>query len=357
MHSYQIKSAAAPVTFVATFLAITAVLATAGARAATPPASEARYLQSKSVPLGAPERWDYLTYDTASGRLYVTHSSRVDVLDGRTGSTIGTVAVPGANGVAVIAAAGKGYAGSREHKSVIVFDLQSLHVIREIAADEDTDGIVFDPMSKRIFVMEGDPHRVLAIDSGSDAVLGRVELGAAPEFATVDDNGKLYVNLEDQRAIARIDTTSLKIEARWPVPACEAPHGLAIDIKAKRLFASCANDRMVVVDATNGRVVAEVPIGHGSDAAVFDAKRKLAFSSNNDGTLSVIQVASADHYETLASVTTVPSARTLALDPESGRIYLTCGERIEVDPAATNPRKRYGIKPGSVRVLFLDPTK
>ena len=357
MHSHQFTSAARPLTFLATLLAISAVLVTAGSQAATSETGQARYVQSKSVPLGAPERWDYLTYDTASGRLYVTHNSRVDVLDGRTGSVIGKVAVPGANGVAVLAAAGKGYAGSRDHKSVIVFDLKSLQVIREIPADEDTDGIVFDPRSKRIFVMEGDPHRVLAIDSGTDAVLGRVELGASPEFATVDEEGKLYVNLEDQRAIARIDTASLKIEARWPIPACESPHGLAIDLKAKRLFASCVNDRMLVVDASNGQVVAQVPIGHGSDAAAFDARRKLAFSSNNDGTLSVIQAASADHYEPLASVTTVPSARTMALDPESGRIYLTCGERIEVDPAATNPRKRYGIKPGSVRVLFLDPAR
>src|SRR5579871_4677147 len=198
----------------------------------------AGYAVAKSIPLGPPDRWDYLTYDGAAARLYAAHSSTVDVLDGHSGEVLGRVAVPGANGIALASAAGKGYAGSREHKSVVVFDLKSLKVIREIPADEDTDAVIYDPHSKRVFVMEGDPHRALAIDTATDQVAGRIELGGSPEFAAVDGNGQLFINLEDQRAIVRIDTRSLKLEARWPIAACESPHGLAMDSKARRLFAS-----------------------------------------------------------------------------------------------------------------------
>jgi DNA-binding beta-propeller fold protein YncE len=325
--------------------------------AAVPPRMAAAadlYHVTQSVSLGAPDRWDYLSYEPASRRLYVTHGNTIDVLDGRTGSVLGKVAVPGANGIA-FGANGRGYAGSRDHKSVVVFDLQSLRIVKEIAADEDTDAVLYEPSSQRVFVMEGDPHRALVIDSTSDSVAGRIELGGSPEFAVADGAGKVFINIEDQRAIVRIDARSLKVEARWPVPSCESPHGLAFDQRTHHLFASCVNSRVVVVDALDGHVLAEVPIGKGSDGAAFDPKRGLAFSSNGEGTVSVIHAGAAGGYEPLGTIMTMASARTISLDAQSGRLYLTCGERIEVDPAATNPRKRYGIKPGSVRVLFLDP--
>jgi YVTN family beta-propeller protein len=323
-----------------------------GVAAAT---GEALYSLSKTIELGAPDRWDYLTFEPTSHRIYASHSTSIDVFDARTGAPIGKVAVPGANGVALVPAKGKGYAGSRTNKSVIVFDLASLKTLSEVPADEDTDGVVYDPKSKRVFVMEGDPHEVLVIDTNTDAVLGRIDLGGQPEFAAVDDAGSLFVNMEEQRAIVRIDTASLKIEARWPIPSCESPHGMAVDTHSKRVFTTCINSKAVLVDARTGRVVAEVPIGRGSDAAGFDPVRKRALSSNGEGSLSVIRELSRDKYESLGEVPTQPLARTMALDPDSGRVYLVCGDRIEVDPTATSPRKRYGVKPGSVRMLFFDP--
>jgi hypothetical protein len=164
------------------------------------------------------------------------------------------------------------------------------------------------------------------------------------------------VNIADKREIQRIDTATAKVNATWPIPDCESPHGLSMDITSHRLFASCINSKLLVVSAEDGHVVATLPIGMGSDATAFDSKRKRAFSSNWDGTLSVISSQSPDRYVSLGEVATRPTARTMAIDSQSGRIYLVAAERIEVDPAATNPRKRYGVKPGSVGLIFMDPT-
>jgi DNA-binding beta-propeller fold protein YncE len=278
------------------------------------------------------------------------------VFDGRSGEPLGKVAVPGANGVAVVPEVGKGYAGSRTNKSVAVFDLKTLQVSKNVPVGEDTDAVVYDPASRRVFVMEGDPHKAVAVDTRSDVVAGEVALGGDPEFAVVDGSGALFVNIADQRAIQRINTRTLKVEATWPLPECESPHGLSLDVGAKRLFPTCVNSKMQVVDATNGRVVQSFPIGQGTDGGAFDSVRKRAFSSNGSGTLTVLHVAGPDRFELLQETPTQPLARTMTVDSETGRVYLLAGERVEVDPSATNPRKRYGVASGSARLLFLDPS-
>jgi DNA-binding beta-propeller fold protein YncE len=313
------------------------------------------YAITKSVALGSPDRWDYLIYDASSHRVYATHSTSIDVLDGRSGTLIGKVDVPGANGVAVVPELGKGYAGSRTNKSVIVFDLAKLQVLKSLPAGEDTDAVVYDPASKRVFVMEGGPHKALVVDTTTDTVNGEIALGGQPEFAAVDGAGALFVNIEDQRAIQRVDTRTLKIEATWPIAECDSPHGLAIDVASKRLFSTCINEKMLIVDATSGKVIKTLPISKGSDASAFDSRRKRAFSSNGSGSLTVVRADGADKFELLGENPTQLLARTMAVDAETGRVYLLAGDRIEIDPNATNPRKRYGVAPGSVRLLFLDP--
>jgi DNA-binding beta-propeller fold protein YncE len=255
-----------------------------------------------------------------------------------------------------VPAAGKGYAGSRASKSVLVFDLEHFAVTKTIPAGEDTDGVLFDPASKRVFVMQGDPKNLLVIDTGTDSVVTTLALDGKPEYSAVDGRGKLYVNIADKREIQRIDTRKLKVDATWPIPACESPHGLSIDVQSNQLFASCVNSKLMVVDALSGRVTAELPIGFGTDATAVDTSRHRAFSSNWDGTLSVIDISAAGHAVSLSEVPTQPQARTMAVDSASGRVFLVAADRIEVDPAATNPKKRYGTKPGSVRLLFVDPT-
>jgi DNA-binding beta-propeller fold protein YncE len=314
------------------------------------------YALTKSLPLGSPDRWDYLAYDAGSHRVYAAHETSIDILDGRSGALIGKVAIAGANGVAVIPESGKGYAGSRTGKSVIVFDLKTFKVLKTLPAGEDTDAVVYDPASKRVFVMEGDPHKAVAVDTTTDTVAGEIALGGKPEFAVADGAGSLFVNITDRRAIQRIDTRTLRVESTWPVADCQSPHGLSVDGGTKRLFATCLNEKMLIVDAADGRVIKTVPIAQGSDASAFDARRKRVFSSNGSGSLTVVHEDGPEQFELLGENPTQPLARTMAVDSETGRIYLLAGDRIEVDPNATNPRRRYGVRPGSVRLLFLDPS-
>jgi DNA-binding beta-propeller fold protein YncE len=313
------------------------------------------YDTTKVVPLGAPDAWDYLTYDDAASRLYIAHGSTIDIVDGKDAHRIGQVKIAGANGVAVVPALGKGYAGSRDHKSVVIFDLKTFRVLKELPADEDTDGVVYDGFSQRVFVIDGDPHNITVVDTKTDTVAAPVALHGKPEFAAVDGKGKLFVAITDKREIQRVDTRTGVADAAWPIADCDRPHGLSIDQINHRLFATCLNSKMLVIDATDGHIVASLPIGAGSDGSVFDTKRKLAFSSNGSGTLSIIHEVSPTEFEKLAELPTQPLARTVAVDSASGRIYLVAADRIEIDPKATDPRKRYSVKPGTVRLLVLDP--
>jgi YVTN family beta-propeller protein len=312
------------------------------------------YRITKSIPLGQPERWDYLTFEPASNRVFVAHGDRIDVIDVSSEKVVGQVVVDGANGAAVVPAIGKGYAGSRGGKSVLVFDLNTFKVVKTLPAAEDTDAILYDPASKRVFLMQGDPHSMTVIDTTTDSVVTTIQLSGQPEFAAVDGAGKLFVNVEDKREIQRVDTKTGKVDATWPIPACDSPHGLAIDNESHRLFTSCVNSKLLVVNATNGAIITTLPIGKHSDAAAYDGRMKRVFSSNGDGTLSVIQQQSADQYKSLGEVATQVGARTMALDAKSGRIFLVTGDYLEVDPRAKDLRKRYAVKPGSTRMLLLD---
>jgi hypothetical protein len=336
-----------------------AATATATAGASTPgaPLSAPAYRMSATVALGAPDRWDYLAWDPDSHRVFAAHDSTVTVVDAERSAVVGQVPVPGANGIGIASALHKGYAGSSETRSVVVFDLVSLRVLTRVPADEDTDAVVYDAANERIFVMQGDPKSATVIDARSDKSLGRIDLGGKPEFAAADGSGKLYVNLVDQGAVRRIDTRSLRADATWPLPGCERPHGLALDTSARRLFSGCVNQRLLVLDLDDGHVVAKLPIGAGSDAVGFDPRLRHILSSNGAGTLSVIREISPDRYLPLPAVPTEPSARTLTLDPRSGTVFLLAGERVDRDPAATDPHKRYGTRPGSVHILVERPSE
>jgi DNA-binding beta-propeller fold protein YncE len=312
------------------------------------------YHLSKAVPIGAPERWDYLLYESTAQRVYAAHGTSIAVLDGRSGAKIGEVPVPGANGVAVVPGSGKGYAGSRTAHAVIVFDLKTFKVLKTVPVGEDSDAVVYDPASKRVFVMEGDPHKAVAIDINTDTVAAEVALSGQPEFAAVDGSGQLFVNIADQKAIQRVNTRTLKVEATWPIAECESPHGMSIDPDSKRLFSTCINSKLLVVDTVSGRIVATFPIGQGSDASAFDRQRRRIFSSNGSGSLTVIRADGPDKYVLLGEEPTQLLARTMTLDPVTGRIYMLAGDRIEIDPNATNPHKRYGVAPGSARLLMFD---
>jgi YVTN family beta-propeller protein len=343
-------------------LALTALAAPA--LAAAPPAMPAYHI-ARSVVLGAPDRWDYLSFDPASQRVFVAHGDRVTVLDGRDGTVLGQVeGFPGGtHGIGIVNAVGRGYSDDGRAGTAGSFDLQTFKLVHTIMAEDDSDAIAFDPPSEHIFVVNGDPGTLTVIDPKTDTAIATVSAGSKLEFAVSGLNGKLYVNAPGKGEIVRIDTHSNQADAHWPVPSCKDATGLAIDTATHRLFASCRNGVLAVVNADTGATVASLPIGRGTDAAAFDPKRRLIFSSNGtDGNISVIAERDANTFTALGNITTAVTARTMTIDPQSGRLYVAAAE---VDKSARAPaaptggaapaRARTPLVPGSLRVLFIDP--
>jgi len=318
------------------------------------------YHVAKTVPLGSPDKWDYLVYDGPSHRLYVAHGDRLTVLDGKSGSVLGTVqSMPGgSHGIGIVAAAGKGYTDDGEAGEAVAFDLKTLKTGKHIKAQDDADGIAFDSVSGHIFVVDGDSKVLTVIDPKTDATIATVQAGGGLEYAVSGENGKLYVNGAENKEIVRVNTTTNQVDAHWPIPGCTSPHGLAIDTASHRLFVTCVNEVMTVVNADSGAVLASLPIGKGSDGAAFDPKRKLAFSSNYEGTLTVVRETGPQKFDVLGSIPTAITGKNMTIDPETGRLFVTIAD---IDPKAPVPLGRNGKPgrpkplPGSLKVLFLDP--
>ncbi len=346
----------APLAFFAT-----SILAGAIGWAAPPPLPVPQYRMSNTISLGAPDRWDYLTFDPDSHRVYVAHGDRVTVVDGRDGKLLGEIlGFPGGtHGVALVGAVGRGYTDDGQAGEVGSFSLETLKVGTRIKAMDDADGIVFDPSSGHLFVINGDTGTLTVIDPKTDKAVATVTAGAALEFGVSGQNGKLYVDGVAKNEIVRIDTRSNLVDAHWPLPGCTTPRGIAIDLDTRRLFASCGNKVLEVVNAESGAVQATLPIGAGSDGAAFDPKRRLAFSSNGqDGTLSIIQEQDAQNFVALGNIPTAPLARTMSIDPATGRLYLVTADidpNAPADAANTPGPHRRHIVPGSVKLLFFDP--
>jgi DNA-binding beta-propeller fold protein YncE len=196
---------------------------------------------------------------------------------------------------------------------------------------------------------------VTVLDAASSKVVGTVALGGKPEFPVIDGKGNVYVNIEDKSEIVQLNSSSLQVEKRWPLAPCKEPSGLAMDISTRRLFSVCDNQKMAVVDADSGKMIATVAIGNGPDATAYDADKKLVFSSNGqDGTLTVIKQDSADKYSVVETVPTEKSARTMALDRKTHYIYLSAAQ-FGPPPAPTtdNPHPRPTIVPDSFHVLVV----
>jgi YVTN family beta-propeller protein len=327
--------------------------ASALAQTATPP-----YHVSKTVALGVPDRWDYVVFD--AGRVYVSHGDRVTVVDGGSGAILGNVeGMPGGtHGIGISAATGKGYTDDGKAGTAVAFDLKTFKTGARIAAKDDADGIAFDPSSGHIFVVDGDSAVLTVIDPKTDTVIATIPAGGGLEYAVAGDNGKLYVNGAEKKEIVRIDTATNKVDAHWPIPGCTSPHGLAFDAADHRLFPTCLNAVLTVVNTDDGSVVATLPIGQGTDGAAFDPKRKLIFSANYDGTLSVIRETGANSFVSLGSIKTAITGKNMGIDPATGRIYLIVAD---VDPSAPVPPSTNGrmarrvVLPGTVKLLFLDP--
>jgi len=316
----------------------------------------ASYKVVKSIPVPGEGFWDYLTADSENRRLYVSHGTEVAVLDLDSGKLLGKI--PNTNGVHGIAVANdlhRGFVSDGRDSQVTIFDLKTLAVISTVKAGTNPDGIVYDPFSQRVFAFNGRSKDMTAIEGATGKLAGTVLLGGKPEFPVTDAQGNVYVNIEDKSEIVHFDPKTLTIKNRWALAPCDSPSGLAMDAKNQRLFPVCDNKMMAVVDAGSGKIITTVPIGEGPDAAGFDPEKKLVFSSNGeDGTLTVVQQESPDKYTVAQNVKTQRSARTMAIDLKTHKIYLSAAEFGPAPaPSADNPRPRPKVLPGSFKLLVV----
>ncbi|MGO9274965.1 MAG: YncE family protein [Terriglobia bacterium] len=302
----------------------------------------------------AREYFDYITVDSSARRVYLSHGTEIKVIDADNGNLIGNITgLKQDHGVALANEFGRGFISDGAQGKVMIFDQKTLKVIGEAKADNDADCVVYDPASKRVFVMEGDPHSATVIDAKSGTVVGTIELGGAPEFAVADGRGTLYVNMEDKNEVVAIDSQTLTIKSRWPVAPAGGPTALAMDIEHRRLFSAGRNPQMLVVmDADSGKVIQSFPISGGVDAAAYEPETGLVFASTREGMIHIFHEDSPDKLSEVETVKTEFGAKTMGLDTKTHNLFL---DTADFGPAATStagrPGPRRATVPGTFRVL------
>jgi DNA-binding beta-propeller fold protein YncE len=313
------------------------------------PAQSKIYDVIGSINIGGEGRWDYLAVDTSMHRLYVSHGTKVDVIDLNSNREIGQITgLNGVHGIAFAVEFGKGFISSGRDSSVTVFDLNSLRSFLKIkVTGRNPDAIVYDPFSQRIFTFNGGSNNATAINPKTGEVEGTIELDGKPEYAVSDVKGRMYVNLEDKNAIEVFDPLNLKIISRWPIDPVAEPSGLAIDRENKRLFSVGRNKLMGVVNAETGSLITTLPIGGRVDGCAYDPYTHLIFSSNGEGTVTIIKEDTPDSYEMHDNVVTQVGARTIALDPTTHKIYTSAlieePSQKDKENKPVNPVKSFGV--------------
>jgi YVTN family beta-propeller protein len=345
-----------PIVTAAALLAGAAVCGSSllSATGAAAPAGASGYQGKKKIKVGGEGGWDYITFDSATRRLFISRGTRVMVLDVDSDKVVGEIPdTPGVHGIALAPELNRGFVSNGRGNNVTIFDMKTLATLGHAEAGQNPDAIIYDPSTKRAFAMNGRSGDVTAIDAATGKVAGTVPIGGKLEFAAADGKGRIYVNVEDKNEIAVIDK-ELKVAARWPLAPCEEPSGLAMDTAHRRLFAGCGNKMMAVVDADSGKVIATPPIGDGVDANGFDPGTGFAFASCGEGVLTVVKEESPNKFAVVENVATQRGARTMALDPKTHEVFLVTadfGPRPE--PTKDTPRPRPPMLPDSFVVLVL----
>jgi DNA-binding beta-propeller fold protein YncE len=307
--------------------------------------------------LGGEGGWDYLLADPAKERVFISRGTRVDVISSESGKLVGSIPdTQGVHGIALAKGLNRGYTSNGRANSVTVFDLDTLKVIQETKIPgRNPDAILYEPTAKHVFTFNGASKDVTVLDGASMGVVATIPVPDKPEFAANDGRGRIFVNIESEPGqIVVIDTAKLAVKATWPLPGCNSPSGIALDDTHHRLFSVCDGKVMAVTDTVSGKQVALVPIGEHPDAAAYDEKRGIVYSSNGEGTLTVIRQDSADHYSVADTVSTQRGARTMALDGKTGKIFLVTAD-FGPAPAATaeQPRPRPTLVADSFVVLVV----
>jgi DNA-binding beta-propeller fold protein YncE len=300
------------------------------------------------------EYFDYITVDSAARRVYLSHGTEIKVLDADTGALVGNIiGLKQDHGVAVATEFGRGFITDGGQGKVLIFDLQTLKITGEAKADQDADSIVYDPSSKRVFVMNGDPHSSTVIDAKSGSVVSTIDLGGGPEFAVADGKGTVYVNIEDKSDLVAIDSNTLKIKSRWPLAPAGAPTALAMDVQHHRLFSAGRNPQMLVVlDSDTGKVLQSFPISAGVDAAAFEPETGLIFVSTREGMVHIFHEDSPDQFSESETIKTEFGAKTMGLDSKTHNLFVDTADFAPAPaPTAEHPHPQRTPVQGTFHVL------
>ena len=317
-------------------------------------AQKSGYQLSGAFPIKSNGGWDYIT--VYKNNLYVSHGTQVNVLNKVTGDSLGVIAnTTGVHGIAFDPTQNIGFTSNGKLNNVFAFNITTNAIIATISTGENPDAIMYDPFTKTIITCNGRGKNLTFIDPVSFKVVGEVAVGGKPETAVSDEAGNIYVNVEDKNEIVKLSAVSFKVLAHWSIKPVEEPTGLAIDIKTKRLFAA-GEKKMVVVNYETGKIITTIPIGEGCDGLVFDNQQKLIFTSNGEGTVSIIKEISANQYQLIENIATAKSARTLAIDESTGTVYLPAAN-FEPQPAGATENKRTPIVPGTFKILVVSKNK
>ncbi len=309
----------------------------------------------KKYPVPGDGGFDYIVFDGSSNRLYVSHGTKVNILDADSGKVLGKIVnTPGVHGIAVVPKLHRGFTTNGGNATVSVFDTETFKTIKTISVPKDPDFIFYDPQSNRVFVCHGDGAAITAIDPEKEAVIGKIDLGGGAEAAVLNGKGTGYVNLEESAMLVSFDPKGLTVKQKWPITGCKTPTGLAMDAANSRLFIGCRSKVLAVMDANSGKVITTLPIGERVDAVAFDPDSKLIFASNGGGTVSVIRQKNADEYQSVGDIQTQQSAKTMDFDPKTKRLFLPAAEMEPSAPGASGQNTRPKPKPGTLMVLVVE---
>jgi DNA-binding beta-propeller fold protein YncE len=327
---------------------------------ASPPSG---YHLLKKIPFGAApgtiEYFDYITFDAATRRVYLSHGTEVKVVDADSGSVVGTVSdLKRCHGIVVLNDLGRGYITDGDAGQVVVFDLKTFKKVGEIKAEQDADSILYEPVSKRIFAFNGRPKSATVIDPAKGTVVKTLPLGGAPEQAVADGKGMIYDNLEDTNEVIAIDARKLTVTSRWKVAPAGQPVSIAMDRQHRRLFIGGRNPKMLVVmDADTGKVIGQpFPIGDRVDANVFEPETGMIAAATREGTIHIFHEDSPGKVSVVETVKTEFGAKTMALDPKTHNLYVDTsdfGPAPAPTPQQQNPQPV--AKPGTFRLLIYGP--
>ena len=322
------------------------------------------HILTETLPLGGADRWGYVKADPILPRVYAAHGDRITVIDTAAMAIIGEIKLGGAaHAVAALPSTGHGYAAGGLANQVTVFDLRTLAPIKTIDTAEDPDEMVAEPLAGRMWVIADHGAQVQRIDSETDTITATIAIGDKLESGVIDGQGRLFVDSATRHEVVVIDTGRAAITARWPVPDCASLHGIDYDPVSRRIFVSCTDGHLHVLDSTDGRVVQTLPIGRGGDVVAFSPRTRRVMASNADGTISVFSVNDTGVLSAASDIPTRAGARTMALEhvragEETGRLFLVAAQRTDADPVISPVGgPRYTFKPGTVELLVLTPVQ